>query len=479
VGGVRLRRLRGLYVRIALVAIAAGIVAVIAVYLLVVPSLQGDLEKQRLNRLLEQAYGNGVAVRVFADATQGNGLAGVRPQNGVSLLAYSTNARISVWQVNGNHYAGFIDSQSDDPLPLPPPVARRASLYTDSNPGKAVTGFGEISRTRVAEVAYTLRLGSTVFLVLFASRVDDLGSSVSLVERRILTAGAIAILAAALLAIAGSYALTRRLRRLQVAAERLAAGSFDDPVVDRGNDEIADLARSLDAMRVQLGRVENARRTFIANASHELRTPLTALGGFLELASEHDADPAARDGFLATMREQVDRLAKLATDLLDLSRLDAGGVAVAHEDVELAGIAEDCVRELRGVAARRGSTVTTVLGASELHAQGDDARVRQVLRALLDNSLRHTPAGSRIVVTVEQRDGVARLEVCDNGPGIAPEDQAHLFERFYRAPNAAPQGSGLGLAIANELAQRMGGRVEVVSEPGDTRFALVLPRASS
>jgi two-component system, OmpR family, sensor kinase len=137
------------------------------------------------------------------------------------------------------------------------------------------------------------------------------------------------------------------------------------------------------------------------------------------------------------------------------------------------------VRELRGVAARRGSTVIAVLGAGEVHAQGDDARVRQVLRALIDNSLRHTPPGSRIVVTVEELDGMARLEVYDNGPGIAEADQERLFERFYRAPSAAPQGSGLGLAIADELAQRMGGRVEVMSEPGDTRFALVLPRASS
>jgi two-component system OmpR family sensor kinase len=471
--GVRLRRLRGLYVRIALVAIAAGIVAVLAVYLLVVPSLQGDLERQRLNRLYAQAT-NRVTFSVLGDREHG-GLESQEPNDGIQALAYTANARISVWQVHGTSASTFIDS-STSTQGQPPPVARRALLVK-----RPVTGFGDISGRRFAEVAYTLtsRITGVRYLILFATPVDDLKGSVSLVEHRILTGGAIALAAAVLLAIAGSYALTRRLRRLQGAAERLAAGSFDEPVVDTGNDEIADLARSLDAMRIQLGRLENARRTFIANASHELRTPLTALGGFLELASEHDADPAARDGFLATMREQVDRLAKLATDLLDLSRLDAGGVAVAQEDVELAGIAEDCVRELRGVAARRGSIVTAYLGAEEVHARGDDARVRQILRALLDNSLRHTPAGSRIVVTVEERDGMARLEVSDNGPGIAEDDQERLFERFYRAPNAAPQGSGLGLAIADELGRRMGGRVEVASKPGDTRFALVLPLASS
>jgi signal transduction histidine kinase len=470
---VSLRRLRGLYLRIALVAIAAGIVAVVAVYLLVVPSLQGELERQRLNRLYVQAS-DAVAVHVLGDRSQG-GLESSEPIQGVQALAYTANARVSVWQVHGTRASTFVDS-SLSTQGRPPPVARRAMLENH-----LVTGFGEVSGRRVAEVAYTLtsQLTNVRYLILFATPVDDLAGSVSLVEHRILTGGAIALAAAVLLAIAGSYALTRRLRRLQGAAERLASGSFDEPVVDTGNDEIADLARSLDAMRIQLGRLENSRRTFIANASHELRTPLTALGGFLELASEHDADPAARDGFLATMREQVDRLAKLATDLLDLSRLDAGGIAVAQEDVELAGIAEDCVRELRGVAARRGSSVTAYVGANEVHARGDDARVRQVLRALLDNSLRHTPAGSQIVVTVEELDGMARLEVSDNGPGIATGDQERLFERFYRAPNAAPQGSGLGLAIADELGRRMGGRVEVVSQPGDTRFALVLPLASS
>jgi signal transduction histidine kinase len=469
--GVRFRRVRGLYVRIALVAMVAGIVAVGAVYLLVVPSLQGDLERQRLSRL-EGIAGSTLVFDLLENDS--NGIESAQ-RTGVAFAAISANAQVYVWQKNGSTLTGFTATvPSGDPGP-PPPIARAAAKRN-----LPVGGFGEIAGKRWAEAAkpFPFRSG-VVYIVLFATPVDDLGSSVSVVKRRILTGGAIALAAAALLAIAGSYALTRRLRRLQRAADRLASGSFDNPVVDRGNDEIADLARSLDSMRIQLGQLENARRTFIANASHELRTPLTALGGFLELASEHDADPEARDGFLATMREQVDRLTKLATDLLDLSRLDAGGVAVAEEDIDLAAIAEDCVREVRGLAQRRGSEVIAVLGTGEAHAMGDDARARQILRSLLDNALRHTPRGTRIVVTVEELDGSARLEVVDNGPGIDPADQTRLFERFYRAPNAAPQGSGLGLAIADELARRMGGRVEVTSRPGDTRFALVLPLATS
>jgi signal transduction histidine kinase len=468
-----LRRLRGLYLRLALVAIAAAVVAVVAVYVLVVPQLQGDLERQRLQRLFQESYQNQI-VAAFFNAPD-TGLESALPGQGALGASTAASARVSVWEVNGQHFTGWADS-SQNPPALPPPVARRAAV--ERKPQK---GYGALGGRRVAQVSYTLhsRLTGATYLVLFSAPVDDIKSSVSLVERRILTAAAIALVAAALIALAGSYALTRRLRRLQRAASRLSRGSFDDPVVDTGSDEIADLAGSIDTMRIRLGQLEQARRNFIANASHELRTPLTALGGFLELASEHDADPAARDGFLQTMREQVDRLQKLATDLLDLSRLDAGGVAVEHDVIDLSAIAEDCVREALPFAQRRDSQVLTVVGQDDIAAIGDDARVRQVLRALLDNALKHTPRGSRIVVTVETVGERAVLEVVDNGPGIPEADQARLFERFYRARNAAPQGSGLGLAIAAELAQRMGGRVEVRSQPGETRFALSLPLAAA
>ena len=112
----------------------------------------------------------------------------------------------------------------------------------------------------------------------------------------------------------------RRIRRLQQAADAIGRGRFDEPIVDDGDDELGDLARGFDRMRVQLGQLDGARKEFIANASHELRTPLFSLGGFVELMTDEELDEVTRSEFLVTMREQVDRLAKLATDLLDLSR---------------------------------------------------------------------------------------------------------------------------------------------------------------
>ena len=160
--------------------------------------------------------------------------------------------------------------------------------------------------------------------------------------------------------IAGALAaepLARRLARLRAAADRIAHGSFGEPIVDHSRDEIGDLARSLEEMRTRLEALERSRAAFIANASHELRTPLTALGGYLELLTEGGLTEEERSEFLGMMGEQVERLTRLATDLLDLSRLDAGGFTVAHEEIELGELAADCAREMQVLAAQRGSTV--------------------------------------------------------------------------------------------------------------------------
>jgi two-component system OmpR family sensor kinase len=176
------------------------------------------------------------------------------------------------------------------------------------------------------------------------------------------------------------------------------------------------------------------------------------------------------------MRDQIDRLTRLATDLLDLSRLDAGQLQVEAEPLDLAATAAAVADEFRAVAETAEHELR-VEGAEPVPALGDELRVEQIARNLVENAIRHTPAGTTVEVAARVRgDGVV-LEVRDDGPGVPEEDREHLFQRFYRAAGGKASGSGLGLAIASELAARMGGTIELRSRPGETVFTLVLPPA--
>jgi signal transduction histidine kinase len=230
-------------------------------------------------------------------------------------------------------------------------------------------------------------------------------------------------------------------------------------------------------MRERLAKLEHARREFIANASHELRTPLFSLAGHLELLVDEDLDEPTRREFLGRMREQVDRLAKLAGELLDLSRLDAGRLRVEKAPVDLGRVADLLVEEF-GPVARSTEHVLELVPDGEVAALGDEQRVLQIGRALVENALRHTPGGTRISIQTGHEGARALLVVEDDGPGIAEEHATHVFERFYRTDGTRVSGSGLGLAIARELAEVMGGEIELDSAPGRTAFSVRLPSTS-
>ena len=161
------------------------------------------------------------------------------------------------------------------------------------------------------------------WISVLSAPLDDVDDNVSLITRQILIAGVIALAAAIVAGFLAARAHAGRLRRLEAAAEKVAHGDFSTPIPVDSEDEVGQLAMTLEEMRGRLARLDDARKEFIANASHELRTPIFSLGGFVELIDEDDPDPAARAEFVATMRGQIERLTKLTTDLLDLSKLDA------------------------------------------------------------------------------------------------------------------------------------------------------------
>jgi two-component system OmpR family sensor kinase len=447
-------------VKLALVLFGVVVAALAIVYGMVVPRLETRLVDARIDGLEQAARPLEAEIR----RTSGDRVA---LRDTVDFAATNLNARVVIFQRLGEDAVlTFADSGVLVGGELATdPVALRA-LRT----GQLEAGRVERDEEEFAEVADMVGRDT---VVLISAPLDDALADVRLVRRSVVVAGLVALLAAAVAAYLAALGLTRRVRRLEIAANRIASGDFATRVEAEGSDEIAELSRAFDRMRVRLADLDRVRREFIANASHELRTPLFALAGFLELLDDEQVDPETRREFLAETRTQVERLARLATDLLDLSRLDAGQLELERGPVDLGAAARLVAEEFRAVADASDHPLR-VAADGDVCALGDYERIVQILRILVENALRHTPAGTPVELTAGARDGRATLAVRDEGPGIPPVDQEHVFERFFRAGGGKAFGSGLGLAIASELATRMGGRLSVDSRPGATTFTLEL-----
>ena len=332
--------------------------------------------------------------------------------------------------------------------------------------------IGEVARPLVLAVEGRRRPAADYVLVV-SEPLRALRESADAVERKLALSAGSALIIAVLAGVLAGRGFSRRVRRMEGVARRVAAGDFSRRFELGSQDELAQLARALDDMQGQLAQLETARKRFIATASHELRTPIFSLGGFLELLEDEDLDPDTRVRFTGQLREQVDRLGKLTTGLLDLSRLEAGSLELRPEPTDVSQLAEDVAAEFLPALAAHDSHLEVRVGDEPLEATCDPERVAQIIRILVDNALSHTPAGTDVVIAASRRDGHVRLAVTDFGTGIKRSAMDRIFEPFYTSDDA--QGSGLGLAIAHELAERMRGELTVESMPGRTTFALEFP----
>jgi two-component system OmpR family sensor kinase len=327
--------------------------------------------------------------------------------------------------------------------------------------------------SRITLISIAIAVGATVIVYVYAVGIGGSASGNDAVKLQILTGGLIAVAIATAVGLYYTRASAGSIQRLQEAARKVADGNFETTIPVASVGQLGQLARTFNEMQRRLAELDSARKQFIANASHELRTPIFSLGGFVELLEEEDPNPEERAEFVRTMRQQIERLTKLTTDLLDLSQLDAGAVVMRAGAVDLSALAREVTREFGPRADLRGSRLQLRTPTQPAIALGDADRVRQVIRILLDNALTHTPEGTDVTVTTYSANGRAELTVSDEGAGIPQRVQKRIFERFYTADSAG--GSGLGLAIASELAQRMHGEVSISSSRRFTAFTLDLP----
>jgi signal transduction histidine kinase len=370
--------------------------------------------------------------------------------------------------------AGSSLPRGDIALSLADPIPRTVRRKDQVIVTEPITVPAEVSLDPEAKV-------DGQFVLVTEKQLTDVTAAVHQVRNAVLAAAAVGLLVAVLLGIFLATTIGRRLARLRAAAVRVAREGTDAPTPrDDGLDEVGDLARALAQMQRELRRQESARRSFVATASHELRTPLTSLQGTIELLEED-----LRDGALdhADARRQVEsarrelrRLATLAAELLDLSRLDAD-VPLRQEPVELAELCRAVAAEFDLRAQEQAVLLDVTTPPGPCWGRGDPDAVARAVRILLDNALRHTPEPSTVSVVPGYHGDNATVAVQDEGPGVAPDDRERIFERFERG--SAPSGStgfGLGLAIGRELARKMGGELRLDDDaPGGARFVLELP----
>jgi signal transduction histidine kinase len=460
--------------RLALLFFSITFLALAIVYFYVAPTLGASLRAQKVHALAiaAKAYSRPLAQTVALPASD------PRVALAVRHAAALSSDRVTILGVSHGS-EGIIMSYVDDSSSEAPDTSGGSALrfhvaLRAARERRLMSTVEVGSGGPVGEVAKPLFYkGNVAEVVVFSGTLSDVERSVAQIRERILIAGALALALSLTAGYLVARALSRRVGRMEQAARMIAAGDFSARFPVDSADELGQLAGALDSMRHQLAELDSARERFIATASHELRTPIFSLGGFLELIDDEDLDEETRRQFVGQVRTQVDRLGKLATGLLDLSRLEAGGLDLHCERTDLGEIVHMVSAEFIPALTAHSSQLRPRLAHEPIRALCDPERVAQILRILIDNAITHTPQGTNIIISVSLNGETVRLSVRDFGRGIEPSAVGRIFEPFFTSDGV--QGSGLGLAIAHELADRMGGNLTVSSTPGRTVFTLTLP----
>jgi signal transduction histidine kinase len=462
--------MRTIRVRLALIFSSITLAAIAGIYVYVAPQLESRLRDEKLEQLSRDAnlYSRDL-VRAIGTNLDENAV-----NRSVRQAADRAGARVTLLGVSRG-------SQGVQTYPISDSTAETKIEDIDftaaldaARTGRTQTGTEPTNEGRVGEAARPLYFNQRVArVVVFSAPLGDVSNNVALIRRQIAIAGALALLFASAAGYLVARALSRRIKRLEAAAEKVAAGDFSERIPIDADDELGDLARAFNDMQRQLAQLDSARKRFIAVASHELRTPIFSLGGFVELLQDEELDEATRRQFLDQMAGQIARLRKLATELLDLSKLEAGSLELRPEPTDVGELARQVTAEFTPALAQHDSHLQLRLARDPIQATCDRERVAQIVRILIDNALSHTPEGTEIFVSATRENGNVHLAVRDHGLGIHRTVLPRIFEPFFTSDDV--QGSGLGLAIARELAERMEGRLAVESVPGRTVFTLEIP----
>ncbi|HUS16087.1 MAG TPA: HAMP domain-containing sensor histidine kinase [Chloroflexia bacterium] len=315
------------------------------------------------------------------------------------------------------------------------------------------------------------------YLILAQSAPDE--EVVQNFVQRFLLFGILALMVAVGLGLILARSLTRPIRTLAAATHQIAQGNYAHQAPITGSAEMRELASDFNHMAVEVQRAHASQRDFLANVSHDLKTPLTAIQGYSQAMLDGTLrDPAAFRAAGAVINGESRRMARLVADLVDLVRLQTGTAPLAQERVDVGTLLQQAAAGMQPLAAKRGVDLSLESGPLP-PVIGDPDRLHRAILNLLDNALRHTPPGGRVMLSARPAAAGITIGVQDTGSGIPASDLPHIFDRFYQVDKSRSpqgQGSGLGLAIVREVARAHGGDVTARSDLGTgSEFVVTLP----
>lgn len=289
----------------------------------------------------------------------------------------------------------------------------------------------------------------------------------------VLIAGGIALIATVFLSSSFAKSVFAPLLRLRNVAQTITTKpdtNLRNQLDIRAPGEIGEIIASFKLLSSQLDALETTRRDFVANVSHELRTPLTIVGGFAEtLVDDSDAPVDVRKQFAEAILTNTRRMQRIVDDLLDLSRIESGRWVPKPIELDVYAVITETVSVIESVAEKKGVSIEAHVSPNAKRVLVDRTAFRQILSNLIENAIRHTPQGGRVIVTTDIDSRWFKMSVSDTGEGIPTEHLSRVFERFYRVDSGRAReegGTGLGLAIVRHLTEAHGGTVAATSEVG-------------
>ena len=457
---------RGLRLRLALTHALVALLAivVVAVIVFVAGGRRFDSYLSEVQRSRNEAVVSTLTQTYKApdgwDAAAIYALSQIALLNNVDVAVYSPRGQL-LFTVQGRHLGGgMMGGGASGATPAPQATALSRDQFEVQS---------------YAVVADGQKVGTAEIYAPRNARAAAESAYQTALTRNLVIAALVAAVLAFLIRLFVSRRITGPLEELTDAAEDVAGGNLAVRVSPRADDEVGALAAAFNAMADRLARDEQWRRDMTADLSHELRTPLATIQSRIE-ALEDGVLPATPEN-LRVIGAEVERLGRLLGALRSLNELESEDVSVEHGKLDLAEVGRDAIARAETVYAAKGVTLDGDLAPATV--KGDRERLLQVAANLLDNALKFTPEGGRVVLAVAAAPGGAwaTLTVADSGPGVDPVDLPFIFDRFYRSQAArGTQGVGLGLAIARGLVEAQGGVIEVAARPeGGAEFTVRLP----